>query len=168
MAPRYEGGAMASAVHRWLDSAPRRTYVYERRVMLAREVLLATLTALATVRDLRGGIAATLSLVVGLYAFEIRRERASIHARHVERGNVAPSLPAIKQDKLDRLAWHESMLAWVFPGLLALVGAAQAQSVTLAIVVGIVSTYFRAAWDLRWMPAWRLSRVTWRHREAPQ
>jgi hypothetical protein len=170
---KYEHGWFAVRVHMWLDHAEERTkssrnprgnqtFVYEARVVRAREVLLATLTAIVTWTSWQASFPVLLSLLFGLSAFDTRREMGSINGRHVEKGNKADPLPAGKQLRMDQLIFRDRLLMWSVPALLNAVNAWNAGGFTAAIVVGVFSTYLRAVWDLTWMPAWRVSRVAWK------
>lgn len=158
-------GRLASIVHRAIDASSRRTYVWERRAVRIREFVLlaASLLVSVSLNDVRSWIPAIIGAAAAYVQADDRRERSSIAARHAEYGNKAAPLPAGKQWLLDRIAWREQVFTWLWPLLSALLAAGYARSVSGALIVALVSGYVRAAWETKWFPAWRKSRLAWRY-----
>ena len=89
---------------------------------------------------------------------------ASVGGRHLEAGNEAPPLPEHKAKIVAAAKAREPFFVWGWPLLSALVAAGYARSVTATLVVALVAGWIRAAYDSKWFPAWRASRVAWRGR----
>lgn len=154
-----------SSIHRFLDARPNiETNVYERRMVWLRELLLlaATLGASLSFQDLRSWIPALVAAFGAAVQCEDRRCIASVGGRHVEAGNEAPPLPEHKAKIVAAAKAREPFFVWGWPLLSALVAAGYARSVTAALVVALVAGYIRSAYDSKWYPAWRRSRVKWR------
>ena len=154
-------------IHQWLDAPVRahiETNVYERYAVWGREIVLlgATLTAALSFADLRSWIPALSGAAATAIQTEARRAKASVGGRHAEAGHVAAPLPPKKQAILDAIATRERFFLWFWPLFGALLSASYARSITAALVVALVSGYVRAAWETRWFPAWRKSRVSWK------
>lgn len=156
---------MIEYVHRWLDRRPDvETNVYERRMVWARELLLlaATLGASISFSDLRSWIPALVAAFAAAVQCEDRRVAASVAGRHEEAGNKLAPLPEHKARIVAAAKAREPFFVWGWPLLSALVAAGYARSVTAALVVALVAGWIRAAYDSKWYPAWRRSRVAWR------
>ncbi len=154
-----------SFVHQWLDRRPHiEANIYERRMVWLRELLLlvATLGASLSFTDLRSWIPELVGTFAAAIQCEDRRVVASVGGRHLERGNETPPLPPAKAKIIEGARDREPFWVWAWPLLSALVAAGYARSVTWALMVALVAGYVRAAWDGRWFPAWRKSRVEWR------
>ena len=154
-----------SFVHKWLDRRPNvETNIYERRVVWLREAILlvATLGASLSFADLRSWIPAIVGTFAAAVQCEDRRAIGSVGGRHVEAGNEAPPLPPKKAKIIEAAKGREPFWVWGWPLLSAILAAGYARSVTWALVVALVAGYVRAAWDGKWFPAWRRSRVAWR------
>lgn len=157
-------------IHKWLDSRidrrgkPIETNVYERRAVWVREIILlgATLAASLSFSDLRSWIPALIGAAGAAIQTEDRRCKGSVGGRHAEAGHTALPLPPKKRAILDGIAWRESFFLWFWPLLSTLLAASYARSVSAALVVALVAGYVRAAWETRWYPAWRASRVAWK------
>lgn len=158
-------GRIASMVHRAIDRSGRRTYVFERMAVRARELVLlgATLFVSISTTDVRSWIPAIIGATVAYVQADDRRERSSIAARHAEYGNKAAPLPTGKQWLLDRIVWREQVFTWLWPLLSALLAAGYARSITGSLIIALVSGYARAVWESKWWPTWRKSRLAWRH-----
>jgi hypothetical protein len=155
---------MIEYVHKWLDARPGvETNVYERRMVWLRELLLlvATLGASLSFADLRSWIPALVGAFGAAVQCEDRRVIGSVGGRHVERGNEAPPLPEHKAALVAGAKTREPFWVWGWPLLSAILAAGYARSVTWTLVVALVAGYVRAAYDSRWFPAWRKSRVKW-------
>lgn len=152
-------------LHQWLDRRPHvETNVYERRAVWIREAILlvATLGASLSFADLRSWIPAIVGAFAAAVQCEDRRLIGSVGGRHVERGNEAPPLPPAKAKIVEAAKAREPFFVWAWPLLSSLVAAGYARSVTASLVVALVAGYVRAAYDSKWFPAWRKSRVAWR------
>ncbi len=155
---------MIEYVHKWLDARfDVETNVYERRAVWLRELLLlvATLCASLSFTDLRSWIPAIVGAFGAAVQCEDRRVIGSVCSRHVEAGNEAPPLPEHKAKIIEGARSREPFFVWAWPLLSSLVAAGYARSVTWALVVALVAGYVRAAYDTKWFPAWRKSRVEW-------
>jgi hypothetical protein len=156
---------MIEYVHRWLDRRPNiETNVYERRMVFVRELLLlaATLGASLSFADLRSWIPALVGAFGAAVQCEDRRLIGSVGGRHIEAGNEAPPLPPKKAKLVTAAKDREPFWVWAWPLLSAILAAGYARSITGALVVALFAGYVRAAWDGKWFPAWRRSRVAWR------
>lgn len=155
---------MIEYVHKWLDARPNvETNVYERRAVWLRELLLlvATLGASLSFTDLRSWIPALVGAFAAAVQCEDRRVIGSVGGRHLETGNKAPPLPPAKAKIIEGAKTREPFFVWGWPLLSAILAAGYARSVTAALVVALLSGYVRAAYDTKWFPAWRKSRVEW-------
>ena len=148
-------------IHHHLDRQTRPTFVYERAATLALEVMLLVACALPAVTGWRSCIAAGLVGVLRLYETELRREDASVLGRHKERGGVS-ALPAEKVARAGHRERALEVVTWVWPGMTALVMAAEVGPIIATAIAAIGATLVRAAWGRMIMPRWRASRVAWR------
>jgi hypothetical protein len=152
-----------SIAHRLLDRSTRPTYVYERAAGLLVELLLLAGCAAVSVTGWRSGLAAGVVAALRLYDYELRRADSSVATRQREAGAVGP-LPEHKRAAAAARARASAIVAWTWPGLTMFVGAAEARTVSAAMLAGLGATLIRVAWGTRVMPAWRRSRVAWRAR----
>lgn len=156
---------MIQRIHRFLDARPNiETNVYERRMVWLRELLLlaATLGASLSFVDLRSWIPAMVAALAAAVQCEDRRVVASVAGRHEEAGNKLAPLPEHKAKIVAAAKTREPFFVWGWPLLSSLVAAGYARSVTAALVVALLAGWIRAAYDSKWYPAWRRSRVAWR------
>ena len=154
-------------IHQWLDAPIRQhieTNVYEKRAVWAREIVLviATLTTSLTMMDFRSWIPAIVAAIWSAIQCEDRRCIASVNTRHTEAGHEAPPLPPVKADIVAAAKAREPLFVWAWPLLSSLLAAGYARSISGALIVALVSGYIRAAWESKWFPAWRKSRLAWR------
>ena len=156
---------MISRIHRFLDRRPNvETNVFEKRMVWLRELLLlgATLGASLSFSDLRSWIPALVATFAAALQCEDRRCIASVAGRQEEAGNKIAPLPERKAKLVENAKAREPFFVWGWPLLSALVAAGYARSVTAALVVALLAGWIRSAYDSKWFPAWRRSRVEWR------
>ena len=154
------------AINRALDRARAPTYVFERAATLAIETALLIAGAVATVRSLPEGIAAAIVAGLQLTATELRREEASVAARHRERGAITIlPLPLHKQARALERAKALKIITWFWPSAIMVVAAAPSGRVAWPALVATIAALVRAAWSELVMPLWRRSRVLWRARQ---
>ena len=151
-------------VHSFLDRSSVLTWKYERAVRVAMETILLVVCAAPVVTGWRSLIAQALVGALRLHQAEVGREKASIMSRAKEQGLfLEPStMGKGKAKRLHVLDAREAIIAWVWPVLVPLVAAAETNAWTWVLVVGVMATLARIAFDKWAMPKWRASRVGWR------
>ncbi len=154
-------------VHKYIDDSkrsdgkPRETWEFEQAVLLPIEFLLLVAAAVPVVTGWRSGLANAIILALRMTEAYWRREEGSVYGRHKEDGGIA----ALPERKLARAKVREKILTtitWIWPGLSTMVQAAEAQTVTWAVGIGIVVTMVRLLIGSVAMPAWRKSRLEWK------
>ncbi len=150
-----------SFIHKYLDKSRRKTFEYERAANFLLEFVLLVVGALPIVTSVRSGLAYGLVAVLRLYETELRREDASVAGRHAERGGVLP-LPSEKVARAEQRTKTLALVTWIWPGLAALVQAAESKLFGVVLLVSVGTTLVRVAWGRVLMPAWRKSRVEWK------
>lgn len=140
------------------------TNVYEKRAVWVREIILviATLTTSLTMADFRSWIPAIIAAVWSAVQCEDRRCITSVNGRHTEAGHEVSPLPPEKAAIVAAAKAREPLFVWAWPLLSSLLAAGYARSILGAMIVALVSGYVRAAWESKWFPAWRKSRLAWR------
>lgn len=149
-----------SFIHKYLDKSRRKTFEYERAANFILEIVLLVVGALPVVTSIRSGLAYGLIAILRLYETEIRREDASVAGRHAERGGVLP-LPSEKVARAEQRAKTLAVVTWVWPGLAAIVQAAESRLWGVVFLVSLGATLVRVLWGRVIMPAWRKSRIEW-------
>ncbi len=150
------------SVHKCLDKSSRKTFEYERAANFLLELVLLVVGALPIVTGIRSGLAYGLVAALRLYETELRREDASVAGRHAERGGVLP-LPSEKVTRAAQRTKTLAVVTWIWPGLAAIVQAAESKLFGVVLLVSVGTTLVRVAWGRVLMPAWRGSRLAWQN-----
>lgn len=156
-----------NAIHRLIDRAESRfglrTHHFEAAHRVLFEAFLLALCAVPGVSGWRSLVAALLVNALRLCAAETGRRKASILGRAKEDGLVVePDLAPEKLAKLREIDEEEAWHTWAWPGLAMAVAAAELQTFTAALALGVGTTLARAWYDKRSLPAWRRSRLAWK------
>ena len=153
-----------SKIHRFIDRSGLPTFVWERRARILLETILLVACAAPVITGWRSLVAQVLVGALRLHQAENGREKASILTRFAELTESFPhsDLAEIKQSRIKILDARDAIMTWVWPVLVPIVGASETSAFTLALVVGILATFARVAFDKLAMPAWRKSRLEWK------
>ena len=132
------------------------------------ETILLVACAAPVVTGWKSLLAQTIVGGLRLHQAETGREKASIVSRAKEQGLfLEPStMGKEKAKRLHILDAREAIIAWVWPVLVPLVAAAETNTWTLVLAVGVVATVVRVWFDKWVIPRWRASRVEWRKSET--
>lgn len=158
---------MMRRIHKYIDESkrpdglPRETWEFEQAVILAIEFILLVVAAAPVVTSWRSGLANTIVLQLRMFEAYWRREDGSVYGRHDEAGGIAP-LPERKMARARLRKKILTIITWIWPGLCTMVQAAEAQTVTWAVGLGLLATMIRLLIGLVAMPAWRKSRIEWK------
>lgn len=151
---------MLDWIHRYLDKSSRKTFEYERAANFVLEFVLLAVAAFPIVTSLRSAFAYSLIAALRLFETELRREDASVSGRHAEHGGVLP-LPSQKARRAEQRTKILAVVTWVWPGLAAVVQAAESKQWGVVFWVSVGTTLVRVIWGRIIMPTWRKSRVEW-------
>ena len=153
-----------SKLHSFLDHSSVPTWKYERAVRVAMEAILLVACAAPVVTGWKSLLAQIIVGALRLHQAEVGREKASIVSRAKEQGLfLEPStMGKEKAKRLRVLDAREAIISWVWPVLVPIVTAAETNTWTLVLVIGIIATIVRVWFDKWAMPKWRASRVEWR------
>ena len=155
-------------IHSFFDRSSVPTWRYERTVRVLLETLLLVICAAPVITGWRSLVAQVLVGALRLHQAENGREKASILGRYAEQNDGEPYsvLAAHKQTRIKTLDARDALITWTWPALVPIVSAAETRSFTLVLVLGILATLARVAFDKLAIPRWRLSRLEWKGKRS--